>query len=174
MRSPSRGAADEAAMVKVAAGSLSLWVEIGVFKPGATVTDPEVELQGDALRWLHMIPNDTAYPVPEEILEFVRKAVIEYKSRSRGRGRYTGSEFSARNRVVVDAVKLVCARSGFNPLKNRERTKRRTPSACSVVQKALASLGVAIPERTVEEIWRKRNALPDRLRVVYTRQSRTD
>jgi hypothetical protein len=70
----------------------------------------------------------------------------------RGRGR-TSKDHWGRDVAIIHLL-IVPLLDRFNATRNREN--KRTESACSITQKALARVGIHMTEERVVEIWRKR------------------
>jgi hypothetical protein len=79
----------------------------------------------------------------------VREYILGVLSRSAESQRHTYA--AGRDQDIVQVVHEIATKHGFPPTRNRET--RRTESACSIVAKALARLGVCMSERSIEDIW---------------------
>jgi hypothetical protein len=73
------------------------------------------------------------------------------------RGRRRQSEF--RDFTIATAVATVAYGSGFSPTRSHATHDPAAHSACSIIQAALAEIGVGMSERTVEGIWERHKNL---------------
>ena len=120
----------------------------GLFSP-ADLTEPEEALRRSALNWITRLRRGS---IPEAERELICRRML---SRPQPKGRLT---YARRNRLIAIVVEQITKR-GFAPTRNdatREKEARGKPadqSACSIVTKALARLGVDMNERSIEDIW---------------------
>jgi hypothetical protein len=88
-------------------------------------------------------------PLPAPLRDFVAEFLLKSRKPGRKQPGTGGQDLLFRNAVIGGAV-LGVARYGF-PLTRNAAT--RTPSAASIVQKALAALGFHMSEKAVNKIY---------------------
>jgi len=105
-----------------------------------------------------VLPREQILSLPNHEREFLFKRLIEPKL-LRARGRHKAGGYVPRDAAIVGAIKLV-ERLGFKPTRGRARTGK-AESACSIVYKALARVGIHMnSERAVERIREKHDHTP--------------
>jgi len=82
--------------------------------------------------------------LPKHVCTYLDQLLLEREQADRDHG-------SDRNRWIVAAIAELQKR-GFRP-----HRRGRRESACSIVQKALARLGVHLSEHTLEDLWDRRD-----------------
>jgi hypothetical protein len=136
MRDPTVDVAVEAAM-ESAGRILGLQKRLGMFRKARSKDDPERDLRLAARGRILMYGL-----LPER----ERDVVCRMLGQERPIGRPT---YAMRNRAIAGMVRQIKER-GFDATRN---AATRRESACSIVAKALARLGLNLSERTVEDIW---------------------
>jgi hypothetical protein len=117
--------------------------------PKKSPVEPDGALNIDAHLLIKKLPDKV---MPEHLRDYVCGVL----SRTRKELRHTYA--AGRDLYIVDVIYRVTMR-GFPPTRNdatRDKEERGEPagqSACSIVTKALARVGVSMNERHLEDIW---------------------
>ena len=120
-----------------------LFLPLCLGRLGKGPADPDGTLRAEAWAHIQLLPDSV---LPEHLREHVCQLLSE-----RPAGRLTYGD--GRDLFIVSAIERARSR-GFHPTRsNTSRDKGSAESACSIVQKALARLGVNMSERMVEDIW---------------------
>lgn len=152
MRSPADNAADEAkAAIDTATDYLDICQRHGWLRK-RYIDLPDEDLRMAAQGCIAVMPDDML-PAPLRI--YVCRLLQERPTTRRTN--------RTRDACIAGVVRLLVDR-GFDPTRNA--AKRGKESACSIVQKVLAHLGLHLSERTIEDIWNDhrdlhRKNLPD-------------
>jgi hypothetical protein len=117
---------------------------------GANTLDPEQERR-HAIAIVKQVADNLADP---QLSSLLRKAVPALKrtrpaKKLRGRNEDCWNE---RNRLIVEAIELVCVKYGFDPTRNPASSNE---CGCSIVSKALDALGIKLSTKTILNIWNK-------------------
>ena len=145
MRDPAATKAEIEAAIEGACEEFRRLKRLGWFPKKKPFDNP---LRYEALELIKRLP-DEVMPPP------LRDYICEVLSKTRGLRRTYAAD---RDGHIAEAV-YVAARRGFRPTRNeatRDKEKPGEPagqSACSIVTKALARVGVPMSERNVEDIW---------------------
>jgi hypothetical protein len=95
------------------------------------------------------VPWDTALPGPPAQPSDIRTFL--YELLARGERRLT---YERRDEIIARVVLKVSVEYGLRPKRGRDvAAGDKWQSACSIVQKALAGMGLPLSEVTIESIW---------------------
>ena len=116
----------------------------------------------------HLLRDDKEFA--NVLREYISSGLIEWSFAGEtkcGKGRRRDDANISRDSLIASAVEelsIKCRGRGLHATRSRERSRKsrelgtkRAESACSIVHKALARLGVYMTEANVEKIWRARS-----------------
>jgi hypothetical protein len=154
VRDPTVNAADEVkAAIDIAVRYLGLFQRLGVLSKA--YVDPDQHLRSEARMQITAMGVLTNDMLPEHLR--MPKHVRDYLYRLLEEQPTGKATVARRDACITSAIWQIVGR-GFAATRNAGT--RDKESACSIVQKALARVGLTLSERTVEDIW---DSLHDRV-----------
>jgi hypothetical protein len=109
----------------------------------------------DYFRFRHSLERVAGYVFdPRDLMtrnsSFRRVPPLPTPKKKRGRGR---RDETLRDDAIVSVIAWLVEHFGLRPTRSHAKRRLDGPSACSIVQAALAQLGLHRDERSVEGIW---------------------